>query len=115
MSDLIENGTIVEAFGEFLFMVDGKRKSASNLADAEAAVTEAAVGEGFRAEAAEYCVANLIEGKNAQGKINQIVSFLVWQAAGKPVKVAEEKSEEQTEAELEVATAPDEAPELGDA
>lgn len=111
MSALLENGTIVEVFGEFVILVEGKRVSFDTVGEAEIAVAANEVGEAAHKRASAFCDYLNIEGKNAVGKIKIVAGFLAWEAAGSPDYVAP-VVEEQTEADLEAATAPDEAPEL---
>ena len=114
MSELLENGTIVEVFGEFVILVEGKRVSFDTVGEAEIAVAANAVGEAAHSRASAYCEFLNIDGKNAVGKVKIVAGFLAWEAAGSPVYVApvvkevtDEAPTDAPELDLEAATAPD--------
>lgn len=62
----------------YVALIDGKVRQFDSEEEGNKAITIHEKGEEFRNLARSFCVANKLEGKNAQGKINIIVDFLSW-------------------------------------
>ena len=81
---------VIEVFGQFATQVNGKVKMFPTRGEAEsAAVMEEQAGN-FQARATAYCVSREldVESKMAKGRINVIVDFLAYEAAGSSVEPA---------------------------
>ena len=95
---------IVEAFGKFIVETDKGPKIFDTKAEAEKVAAEFANGAAYREEAVAYTAYAGLDGKNAQGKINVITSYLAWVDAGKPeAEVSEEASDTEAEATEDAA------------
>ena len=87
---------VQEVFGQFAAQL-GTVVMFPTRQEAEAALSAHVNGADQLATAEAYCKANGIEGKNAKGKINVIVSFLQYQdSVANAEPVAEAVSEDVT-------------------
>lgn len=71
---------VVEVFGKFAIETEKGIKTFDSRGEAEAEAMMLAKGAEFEAKAVAFCEACGVEGKNAKGKMNVIVSFLAWEA-----------------------------------
>lgn len=89
---------IQEVFGKFAVDLEDGVKLFDTHGEAQIAETEFLKGAEVRAEAAAFCEFKGLEGKNAKGKSNVIVDYLLWVEAGKPEAPAKEEAEASEEA-----------------
>ena len=90
---------VQSVFGQFAVEIDG---SVQLFPTENAAVTALAAftdGAANLADAEAYAASQGLEGKNAKGKVNQVVSYLNWVSAGRPEFVAVEADEAEEVAE----------------
>lgn len=92
---------IQEVFGKFAVQLEDGVKLFDNIGDAQVAETEFLKGAEVREQAAAFCEFKGLEGKNAKGKSNVIVDFLLWVEAGRPEAPAKEEVEAAEEAAVE--------------
>lgn len=81
---------VQEVLGQFAVLIEGEVKLFPTDAAARTAAATALNGEAQLAEATAYAEAQGLEGKNAKAKINQVVDYLAWVDAGRPIKEVEE-------------------------
>ena len=90
---------VIEVVVQFATQVNGKVKMFPTRGEAEsAAVMEEQAGE-FQERATAYCVSREldVESKMAKGKINVIIDFLAYEAAGAESPKATEPAESSEE------------------
>ena len=95
---------IQEVFGQYAINVDGKVVMFPTEQEAAVALAEYQNGAEALALATEYAASQNLTDKNAKTKINLVVAFLNWVAAGKPAYVApavEEVAVEEVAVEVE--------------
>ena len=75
---------VIEVFGKFATQVDGKVKMFDTRGAAESAAIMEAQADAFQERATAYCVSREldVESKMAKGKMNVIIDFLAYEAAG---------------------------------
>ena len=90
MSDKIQS-----VFGQFAVDLGDGPVLFVTEAEAQAALSEYENGAAQREEAAEYCAFLKVDGKQAKGKSNVIVSYLQWVDAGRPAPAADVVADEE--------------------
>lgn len=98
---------VQEVFGQFAIEVEGEVKLFATEQEATVALAEATNGAEALALATEYAASQNLTDKNAKTKINLVVAFLNWVAAGKPEYVAPVEAA-PAEVEVEVVGADEE-------
>jgi len=75
---------VIEVFGQFATQVNGKVKMFATKGEAESAAVMEEQAGAFQGRATAYCVSREldVESKMAKAKMNVIIDFLAYEAAG---------------------------------
>ena len=98
------NENIQEVFGQFAVQLADGVQLFETAEEAALALAEFENGAANLELATEYATSQGLDGKNAKGKINVVLSFLNWVDAGRPGAVAPEVSAEDSTEDVAVAT-----------
>ncbi len=88
------NTTIQEVFGKFAVELADGVALFDTAQEAAVALSDYQNGAANLELATKYTASQGLEGKNAKGKINVVVSFLNWVDAGQPELVADDSEED---------------------
>ena len=91
--------SVIEVFGQFATQVNGKVKMFPTRGEAESAVVMEEQAGNFQERATDYCVSRGldVDSKMAKGKMNVIIDFLAYEAAGAEAPKATEPAESSEE------------------